>query len=297
MDEARIEIQKLNKANENLQSNLSDSSNEIERLNQEKKQLRQLLSDIEQEKNRLQCEMDDIHSLKGNITAEVNNRSLISAQIDLLLYEASLNTMSSRYILSTSGDETLGWKAYMNGEMITSSKQQTVNFCVPAGTYYVRAFVQDNRGRFMELISNAVKSNGKSISFDYKGKPEIVSLFCGKYKLEVWGAQRGDSVGSRANKNQPGKGGLGGYSVGHLTLLKTEKIYILVGGAGKSAKEADGSETSGGFPDGGGTKTGHRDNFTSVPGTGGGSTSMNFRYESEIFRYKSENRTIYIFDL
>lgn len=36
LDEARIEIQKLNKANENLQSNLSDSSNEIERLNQEK---------------------------------------------------------------------------------------------------------------------------------------------------------------------------------------------------------------------------------------------------------------------
>ena len=86
--------------------------------------------------------------------------------------------------------------------------------------------------------------------------------------------------GSRQNSSEPAKGGLGGYSTGLLSLTKANKLFIYVGGEGKSAKSEDGCITNGGFPDGGGTKTGLKENYTSAPGTGGGSTSIRISSDS-----------------
>lgn len=56
---------------------------------------------------------------------------------------------------------------------------------------------------------------------------------------------------------------------------KEETVYVFVGEKGHSPNSSDGSSASGGFPDGGGAKTGHWcSSFTTVPGTGGGSTSI-----------------------
>lgn len=68
---------------------------------------------------------------------------------------------------------------------------------------------------------------------------------------------------------------MGGYSRGTLNLKKNETVYVYVGGKGLTASSSDGSCTKGGFPDGGGTKTGNYCNdYPTVPGTGGGSTSI-----------------------
>ncbi len=125
--------------------------------------------------------------------------------------------------------------------------------------------------------------NGDIIDFTYNGSVRYITLPKGTYTLEVWGAQGGNSAGCGTGSyaNVPrGKGGLGGYSVGQITLSEKTKFFIYVGGEGKSAQAGDGTDTAGSFPDGGGTKTGHYDDSTSVPGTGGGSTSIRAKSDS-----------------
>jgi len=59
----------------------------------------------------------------------------------------------------------------------------------------------------------------------------------GSYKLEVWGAQGGDSfgyvsdTGANSEVNQHA-GGLGGYSYGNCSGIAGNKLYIVVGGSG-----------------------------------------------------------------
>ena len=51
------------------------------------------------------------------------------------------------------------------------------------------------------------------------------------YKLEVWGAQGGDSK----HTNDSGKGGKGGYAIGTNSLSKSTSLYIYVGQSGNDA--------------------------------------------------------------
>lgn len=130
-------------------------------------------------------------------------------------------------------------------------------------------------------MSNSVRT------FKYEGcKPARLTLPQGQYKLEVWGAQGGDSTGNGDSSRgcAPVPGGLGGYSCGILSLNKEETIYIFVGEQGRPSNQYDGSSTQGGFPDGGGTKTGHYGSFGTVPGTGGGSTSIQIGRETNYNR-------------
>lgn len=121
-----------------------------------------------------------------------------------------------------------------------------------------------------------VITSGNSLSFGFKGEATKIQLPQGQYKLEVWGAEGGESTGDAwiTRGNSAAKGGLGGYSTGILRLNKKDTVYVFVGGKGCPSNSQDSSSTKGGFPDGGGTKTGHHESFTTVPGTGGGSTSI-----------------------
>lgn len=79
---------------------------------------------------------------------------------------------------------------------------------------------------------------GSILNYDYTGAVQTVELPKGIYKLECWGAQGGYRSGSSY-------GGLGGYSIGTLTLTKKTRVYIYVGGSGNTGG------TSGGFNGGG----------------------------------------------
>lgn len=79
---------------------------------------------------------------------------------------------------------------------------------------------------------------GDVLNYDYTGAVQTVILPKGIYKLECWGAQGG-------YRSSTSYGGLGGYSLGTLTLLDKTVVYIYVGGSGNTGK------TSGGFNGGG----------------------------------------------
>lgn len=149
-----------------------------------------------------------------------------------------------------------------------------------SGTYYIRCIVFDDHGKSKELISNSVTTSGTNVAFDFSGMCETVSLPPGQYKLEVWGAKGGNSTGSKSGSYPDSQGGLGGYSCGILKLKETEKVHVYVRCQGQPGNSSDVAKTDGGFPDGGSTIN----KWTSVPGTGGGSTSMRLKNDTEFSR-------------
>lgn len=237
---------------------------------------------IEEEKTTLEKELNEERNsiITGEIKAKVKNGLLIYGKMNITITKSTLDTSKSKYIISSSCDRNIDLKVYEKGESITALKQRTIYFGCKAGTYYIRCLIFDMNGKSTEIISNEVTTNGSFIPFEYEGKPSEVLLSEGRYKLEVWGAQGGDSIGTRKNSIFPGKGGLGGYSTGILNLSNQERLHIYVGESGHPSNLIEGSTTSGSFPDGGGTKTGHYSNYTSSPGTGGGSTSIRISTDS-----------------
>lgn len=75
-------------------------------------------------------------------------------------------------------------------------------------------------------------------NYAYTGAKQTVTLKPGRYKLECWGAQGG-------YRSSSSYGGLGGYSVGEISLEKQTTLHVYVGGSGNTGK------TNGGFNGGG----------------------------------------------
>ncbi|MBQ8131470.1 MAG: hypothetical protein IJ193_03175, partial [Bacilli bacterium] len=101
-------------------------------------------------------------------------------------------------------------------------------------------------------------------TFDYTGGEQVFTVpYDGEYTLEVWGAQGGKTSNYR--------GGYGGYSRGIISLKKNKKIYINIGGAGKTAiLEAQ----SGGYNGGGAGNGGECNNTYRYAAPGGGATHI-----------------------
>ena len=93
--------------------------------------------------------------------------------------------------------------------------------------------------------------------FDYTGGEQVFpSPTTGTYKLETWGAQGGSRNGYI--------GGYGGYSIGTITLSKSQNLYINVGG--------NGTTKIGGYNGGGNRPSGDTTGW--YAGSGGGATHI-----------------------
>lgn len=92
-------------------------------------------------------------------------------------------------------------------------------------------------------------STGDILNCPYSGVKKSITLPAGTYKLEVWGAQGG----YRSNSSY---GGMGGYSVGTITLANETTVYLYSGGAGNSSG-TNSTVFPGGF-NGGGYRYGYR---------------------------------------
>lgn len=134
----------------------------------------------------------------------------------------------------------------------------------------------DNNVSFVYLGESLVYSSGLSagtiFDFDYTGNVQKITLPKGRYKLQCWGAQGGNSAGSSA-----AIGSKGGYSEGILNLTEKTTLYVFVGGAGLRGSST--SLVNGGW-NGGGASVGYSgyDNGStsgySYPACGGGATDI-----------------------
>ncbi len=113
----------------------------------------------------------------------------------------------------------------------------------------------------------------EEVKFDYTytgDYQEFVAPYTGEYKLEVWGA----GGGGQHQAGSAGVGGLGGYSKGLINLRKGDKLYIYVGGEGKTCITA-GCTASATF-NGGGSGYKKKGDVADPVGSGGGATDMRF---------------------
>lgn len=119
--------------------------------------------------------------------------------------------------------------------------------------------------------------NGAIMNFDYTGSVQTATLTPGRYKLECWGAQGGNSNQSNGTY---GNGGKGGYSTGILNVSTNTTIYITVGGQGQNG--VFNTRTAGGFNGGG---DGYGTNNSGVGGGGGGASDISLT--SPVFSHSS----------
>ena len=100
---------------------------------------------------------------------------------------------------------------------------------------------------YAKVVSNSAycASNIRKVyEFNYKGGEEEFLVPCsGEYKIEVWGGSSGPARGN----SQPS---YGGYSVGKIMLTNNEKLYVNVGGQGKTKYNSSGT-IPGGYNGGG----------------------------------------------
>lgn len=114
-------------------------------------------------------------------------------------------------------------------------------------------------------------SDGQVLNYEYTGSVQSIDLPKGIYKLEVWGAQGGtySTYG----------GGLGGYSVGVLTLETNTTLFIRVGGQ-PPTNSNDRVETEGGYNGGGKGFNRHYFGTHSYGQGGGGGTDFRIGRDS-----------------
>lgn len=123
----------------------------------------------------------------------------------------------------------------------------------------------------------SANSNGAVMNFDYTGSVQTATLTPGRYKLECWGAQGGNSNQSNGTY---GNGGKGGYSTGILNVSTNTTIYITVGGQGQN--DVFNTRTAGGFNGGG---DGYGTHNFGVGGGGGGASDISLT--SPVFSHSS----------
>ena len=176
------------KINEQLQHQVNYSK----KLEDQISQLQNKLTNSEKEVTGMKKQLNEL-LIKGKIVANVEKGLLINAEIDLKTKGPALDTSKSKVIISTSDAKCLGSEAYEKGEPITSLHMKTTFMCKP-GTYYVRCIIFNNGGESNEIVSNPATTSGSSLEFDYKREAEKITLPCGRYKLEVWGAKGGTQL-------------------------------------------------------------------------------------------------------
>lgn len=102
--------------------------------------------------------------------------------------------------------------------------------------------------------------NGKVFTYQYTGGIQKVTLPKGEYKLEVWGAQGGNSEYNNS------AGMKGSYARGTLSLNNSATVYIVVGGSGNINRA--------GYNGGG---SGSTTFSSSNSGAGGGATNISYQ--------------------
>lgn len=108
----------------------------------------------------------------------------------------------------------------------------------------------------------------QSIDFDYLGdEQKFITPKTGNYQLETWGAQGG------TYKNEY-IGGYGGYSQGTVNLTDKEKIYLNIGGNGKSGTAVESKNYGDGGYNGGGSRSGYESGAELGSSGGGGATHI-----------------------
>jgi hypothetical protein len=153
----------------------------------------------------------------------------------------------------------------INGNVTSTG---TVNPNV-VGTYIITYNVSDKAGNAATPVTRTVNVIQSSYAFNYTGSSQTFTApYTGNYRLETYGAQGGGTGG-----------GKGGYTIGTKYLTAGQKVYVEIGGQGKTATDPNVTSNYGligGYNGGGdgGLASCTYNGTTYFVGSGGGGTSI-----------------------
>ena len=208
-------------------------------------------------------ESDDLNNnsitLGANESKEIELIIKAENEIDTKyeLYTNSVENVEIGYLNEEGFDESTGTISKNGTKKIkivlenNSDTSKTITFGVQGGFEHNTITLASNRSSIPEGEGLCVP--GMAYEFDYTGSIQEFTATCtGTYKLEVWGAQGGNS---KISNGTIYAGGSGGYSVGNIDLTKNSNLYIVVGGAGENSYNVNATTHNGGFNGGGNTRS------------------------------------------
>ena len=131
---------------------------------------------------------------------------------------------------------------------------------------------------FLSYLANSFEVN-KSVIYEYPCKDESdchpieIDFLPGIYRIELWGAQGGDSRYQNKPTIRPDSGGKGGYVKGTIEFQQKTKLYLYIGGKGEDQKYTDRTQSKGGYNGGGKGGVDSFDTRNPESGAGGGGST------------------------
>lgn len=166
------------------------------------------------------CKMTPTEEIIDGTVVKTHAQSTNKSPLNLTIGKAYTNKDDQYY----GKFKFYGCKIYDNGTLVRDYvpfRDDAKEFCLKDLVNDTLNYAVSNKTLFGSFDSSDIFT-GNILDFDYTGTAQTITLPKGTYKLECWGAQ-----GGTYNNN---KGGLGGYSVGTLTLTEKTPIYVYVGG-------------------------------------------------------------------
>ncbi len=233
-----------------------------------------------------------LDTYKGKVTASFTKYTIIDditdSSFEMLKFKGQVKT-----ILLT--DESLSGLKGKKTSTLSEKFNDFINYLKvdkEEGKY--RLLIEFNDDTFASLKLNDTTNNNNNsntvVYWDYNYKDAVKNTYefdytgtfqqflvpvSGNYKLEVWGAQGGDTA-------TPSKGGKGGYASGTVYLTKNKQLFVYVGGEGLKkfiCSNTSNKTLNGGF-NGGGTLTEISVNSCTYFTTGGGATDIRIGQDS-----------------
>ena len=169
---------------------------------------------------------------------------------------------STATLVATNAGRSPIYNWYGDAGCTTAVKTNSSSFTTPS--------LYEDTKYYIKASDESIGSYEYSYDFEYTGSEQIIPVPAGvkKVKLEVWGAQGGNSI---CNGRDTYSGGKGGYSVVESdNLAAGTELHIYVGGKGADAVVR--SNSNGGY-NGGGLGT-WDNNDDEAAGGGGGATHI-----------------------
>ena len=201
-------------------------------------------------------EKNDKIIIARSIDNDIQTTGSISAGDTKVVTIIAKNNTSSTIKLNvgvSSSEKSTDSIEYLGGKKLISGTTAEADY------YYDEA-----TSKYISTTDSSITFTTNSTNYSYTGSSQTFTPnHDGSYKLEAWGAQGGDGYSGH------GIGGYGAYTTGIISLNRNNKVYINVGGSGRTPLAVN-NKSSGGY-NGGGDASGWSNTSN---GSGGGATSI-----------------------
>jgi hypothetical protein len=168
--------------------------------------------------------------IKNEIELELNGEDLNPT---IVMVGESITLANGYSYALTNGISAYDYNGKQIGsERITYKSSPTFSTTVD-GTYVITYTAIDSRGRSIDKERTIVIASPETYLFEYQNSGDLLPLTdSGEYKIELWGAEGGNSKYNSDGSGADVFGGKGAYVAGNVIVPKDTILGVFVGGKG-----------------------------------------------------------------